>query len=386
MSRPKTVRDRFAACESAPVRASSMRRMRTSRLAVILAVVLTLLAIAPPARAVAARGALSVGRLRWDGRDRPLGYIQFEPRLSWVVSTTRRGQRQTAYQVLVASDPAKLKPGLADVWDSQKVTSPESLNVHYDGPAPRARQRAYWTVRVWDRDDRPSAFAPPSWWEVGLLDEEWEGQWIGRQPSQGTAPDVTDRSVTHLRKTFSVAKPIQRARLYASAFGVYEIIINGKRAGDQTLAPGYTDYEKRVLFQAYDVTSLVRRGENAVGAIVAGGWCTAALGGRAGACGVEPSRVMAQLEILLADGTLQTIITDRSWKAHAGPTVSAHLADGETYDARLEMPGWDSPRFDDAGWLPVAQYDKKKERDLVADAGPPIRVVQDVRPAAVSEP
>ena len=360
--------------------------MRARAGVVLLVMVACLISSAGSAAASASRGTLTVSRLRWDGRDRPLGYIQFEPRVSWVASTAKRGQKQTAYQILVASDPARLKPGAADVWDSKKVVSAESINVRYGGPTPVARQRAYFTVRVWDKDDRPSAFAPPSWWEVGLLDEEWEGQWIGRPVAPGAAGDLFDRSVTHLRKGFSVAKPIQRARLYASAFGVYEISINGKRAGNDTLAPGYTDYEKRVAFQSHDVTSLVRRGDNAIGAVVAGGWCTAALGGRAGACGAEPPRVMAQLEILLADGTLQTIITDRSWKAHAGPIVSAHLIDGESYDARLEMPGWDTARFDDTSWLPVAQYDKKKERDLVADPGPPIRVTEDVRPAQMSEP
>jgi alpha-L-rhamnosidase len=360
-----------------------MAAMR-SRVVFAVVVVAALLSFAPPA--AAARGALTVGRLRWDGRDRPLGFIQFEPRLGWVVSASKRGQRQTAYQILVASDPARLKPGVADVWDSNKVVSADSINVRYAGPPLQARQRAYFTVRVWDKEDRPSPFAPASWWEVGLLDEEWEGQWIGRPVAPGGAAEVFDRSVTHLRKTFSVPKGVQRARLYASAFGVYELSINGKRAGVDVLAPGYTDYEKRVAFQAYDVTSLVRRGDNAIGALVAGGWCTAALGGRAGACGVEPPRVMAQLEIVQSDGTLLTIITDRSWKAHAGPITSSHLVDGESYDARLELPGWDTPRFDDAGWLPVAQYDRKKERDLVADPGPPIRVTEDVRPVQVTEP
>src|SRR5262245_22132550 len=211
-----------------------------ARAVVVVALVAALCSFAAvPARASSGSGALTVGRLRWDGRDRPLGYIQFEPRVSWVVATSKRGHRQTAYQILVASESGKLRPGVADVWDSKKVASAESINVRYGGPTPRARQRAYFTVRVWDGDDRPSPFAPPSWWEVGLLDEEWEGQWIGRPVSPGAATDVLDRSVTHLRKAFSIGKPIQRARLYASAFGVYELSINGKRAGNDVLAPGY---------------------------------------------------------------------------------------------------------------------------------------------------
>jgi alpha-L-rhamnosidase len=347
----------------------------------------------------AGAGALTVAHLRWDGRDNPLGFIQFEPRLSWIVSSRQRGQHQTAYRVLVATAPEKLTPGQADVWDSQKVASPESLNISYRGPQPHARQRRFWTVQVWDADDRPSAFAAPAWWEMGLYDEEWAGQWIGRRSDADAraeagevyarevhAREVYDRSVSYLRKSFAVAQPVVRARLYASGFGTHELSINGRPAAADVLAPGYTDYEKRVLFQAYDVTGLVHRGDNVIGAVVAGGWCTAALGGRAGACGVEPPRVMLQLELTLGDGSLQKVITDQSWRVHAGPIVSAHLTDGEDYDARREMPGWDTPGFDDRAWALAQQYDKKKERDLVADPGPPIQVTQDLKPVRITEP
>jgi alpha-L-rhamnosidase len=340
-----------------------------------------------PALAGAAdRSALSVTRLRWDGRDRPLGLIQFEPRMSWALTSPARAERQTAYQVLVASEPDKLLPGKADVWDSKKVASSDSLNVRYGGPSPLARQRAYWTVRVWDSADRPSAFARPSWWEMGLYDEEWEGQWIGRPRARGEAVDVGDRSVTYLRKTFALSGEVQRARLYASGFGAYEITLNGKRASDDLLAPGYTDYEKRVLFQTYDVTALVRRGDNVMGAIIGGGWCTAGLGGRLGVCGAEPPRVMVQLEVTLSDGTLHTVITDQTWRSHAGPITSAHLHDGEAYDARLEVRGWDTTAASDHDWAPVQQYDKEKERDLVADPGPATKVAEDIKPVKVTEP
>ena len=348
----------------------------------------TLVLLSSSLAAAPERGALTVTRLRWDGRDRPLGLIQFEPRLSWTLASAARGERQTAYQVLVASNPAKLVPGKADVWDSKKVTSAESINVRYGGPSPLARQRAYWTVRAWDGADRPSAFAKPTWWEMGLYDEEWEGQWIGRPQAKGEPPDVADRSVTYLRKSFALPGEVARARLYASGFGAYEISLNGKRASDDILAPGFTDYEKRVLFQAYDVTALVRRGDNVIGAMVGGGWCTAGLGGRLGACGAEPPRVMVQLEVTLADGSLHKVITDTSWHSHAGPIQSAHLYDGESYDARLELRGWDTPAGAPRGegWLPVQQYDRQKERDLVANPGPATRITQDLKPIKVSEP
>ncbi|HMI85043.1 MAG TPA: family 78 glycoside hydrolase catalytic domain [Polyangiaceae bacterium] len=331
-------------------------------------------------------GRLEVGHLRWDGQSQPLGFIQFEPRLSWSASSPERGQRQTAYQILVASTPERLRPGSADIWDSGRVASGESLNVHYGGPTPKARQRGYWSVRVWGKDGRPSPFASPVWWEMGLYDEEWEGKWIGRPSRPDEAQKTHDRSVVYLRKAFVLGPNIERARLYASAFGAYEILINGKKAGRNVLAPGFTDYEKRVLFQSHDVTDLVRAGDNVIGAIVGGGWCTAALGGRSGACGFEPPRVMLQLEITLIDGTLVTVVTDETWTAHAGPIVTSHLYDGERYDARREMQEWSTPRFDARDWQPVQQYDRQKERDLVADPGPPVQAMAELEPIGVTEP
>jgi alpha-L-rhamnosidase len=361
----------------------------------ISSVSLVLLVVLGQAAGAQPRSLLTVDHLRWDGRENPLGFIQFEPRLSWVVrapsGAASRGQRQTAYRVLVATSVDKLLEGKADVWDSQKVGSPESINIHYGGPQPHARQRRFWAVQVWDKDDHPSRFSAPATWEMGLYDEEWAGQWIGRQTqpvAKGEKPagDLYDRSVSYLRKRFSVPQAVVRARLYSSGFGTQALSLNGQPAGHDVLAPGYTDYEKRVLFQAHDVTALVHKGDNVLGAIVAGGWCTAALGGRAGACGVEPPRVMLQLEVTLADGKLFTVITDQTWRVHGGPIVSAHLTDGETYDARQEMPGWDTTAVDDHDWPTAQQYDKRKERDLVADTGPPIRVEQDLKAVKITTP
>ena len=360
------------------------------RIAIALVAVLLFLAPGMPA-AAAPSGALTVGGLRWDGRENPLGLIQFEPRLRWVVSArpgSARGQKQTAWQVLVASQPGRLAPGRADLWDSGKVLSAESINVRYGGPAPETRQRLYWTVRVWDLQDRTSPFSPPAWAEMALFDEEWEGQWIGRPRGDwpGAAAQATaggDRTVTELRRAFSVTAPVSRARVYASAFGVYELRINGQRVSEQVLAPGYTAYQKRVAFQTHDVTDFIRPADNVIEARVAGGWCTARLGGAAGACGEEAPRIMVQLELTAPDGQRQTVVSDSSWQARSGPWLSADLVDGETYDARLERP---ARRREESGWSPAEIYDRKKERDLVPDPGPPLEVGEELRPVASSEP
>lgn len=199
---------------------------------------------------------------------------------------------------------------------------------------------------------------------------------IGDTPSAALNPQ--------LRKTFSVDKPIRSARLYATALGLYEARINGQRVGDDVLTPGWTDYNSRVQYQTYDVTNLVKRGKNAIGAFVAPGWYAGHVGGFGMAqFGLMPALLM-QLEITYSDGTVKRVATDRSWKASLGPLVQADLIMGETYDARRELTGWDSPDFNDAGWKPV-RIKQGVNAKLVAQADEPVRVTQEIKPVSVSK-
>jgi alpha-L-rhamnosidase len=164
-----------------------MRELRQLGTAALLCAAIACNKVTPPDQQSEREGAsvnqastLRVGRLRWDGNERPIGVLRLEPRLEWQLSSSERGQQQIAYQVLVASDAKLLAAGKADVWDSGKVRGSENINVLYGGGRLQARQRGVWTVRVWDERDRPSAYAAPSTWEVGPWDEEVEGDWIGR--------------------------------------------------------------------------------------------------------------------------------------------------------------------------------------------------------------
>ena len=330
--------------------------------------------------------ALSVGRLRWDGSERAIGILRLDPRLDWLLSSSEPGQAQTAYQVLVAGDASSLATGRADVWDSGKVQSSESLNVAYAGPSLTARQHGVWTVRVWDQRGRPSPYATPVPWEVGPWDEEVEGDWIGRASKPGESEGERERSVSYFRRAFAVPEGFRSARLYSTAFGLYEMSLNGKRVSEDVLSPGFTDYEKRVLIQTRDVTAMLRAGENVVGGVLAGGWCTARFRGKPGRCGSEPPRLRATLEVTLADGKLQTLESDDSWKYAAGPLQSAQLFEGERYDARRAMPGWDAPGFEDHGWLSAVEYDGDTERNVYPDPGVPIRIGEELPALAMQEP
>ena len=207
-----------------------------------------------------AAGSVTVETLRCEYLDNPLGIDTAQPRLSWVLESTERGQKQTAYQVLVASSEALLKANTGDLWDTGTVTSDQTLQVVYAGKALRSCQRCYWKVRAWDNEGKVSRYSEPACWEMGLLSpQDWQGQWIGRTADTNALPAPL------LRRTFTLEGKIKQARAYICGLGYYELHLNGKKVGDHLLDPGYTRYDKRALYVAYDVTEALRRGSNAVG-------------------------------------------------------------------------------------------------------------------------
>jgi alpha-L-rhamnosidase len=189
-----------------------------------------------------------------------------------------------------------------------------------------------------------------------------------------------------LRREFSVGKPVSRAWIYASALGIYELRLNGNQVGDQYFSPGWTNYKKRIEYQTYDVTKLLRQGGNAIAAQLAPGWYAGNIGWFGpNQYGSEP-RLFAELHIDYTDGSTAIIASDLNWKASSGPVVSADFQDGETCDNRLEQPGWDQPGFDDRSWLPVDQYGRQESTRLVSQIDPPMRVTREWKPVEVTEP
>jgi alpha-L-rhamnosidase len=498
--------------------------------------------------AVSASAAVTVTLPRCEYADQPLGLDSPQPRLSWVLESNERAQRQSAYQILVASSADKLQAGQADLWDSGKLASDQSIQVVYAGQPLASRQRCFWRVHVWDQDGK-LAESTPTFWEMGLLQPtDWQAQWIGfstntaaQSPFEGarwiwfpegnpaanapkgeryfrrvvqlpadvglqratlaltvddqftlfvngeevgkssgqtdawkglstfnlksrlrTGPNViavkafndasaagllarldiecspgpqlafvSDKSwkvadapaegwnreqfddtnwkpaqeiaklgegpwgnafsgqptlgqVPHLRKITQFTKPIKQARLYASALGVYEFYLNGQRVSHDVFNPSWTDYKKRVQYHTYDVTGLLRAGNNAFGIILGDGWYAGYVG-LGGPQRYGPQALaLAQLEVEFADGTRQTIATDNSWKAANGPLLQSDMLMGETYDARRELPGWSTVGFDDSTWQ--SAQTKKVEVLLVAAPDAPVRPMMELKPRAITEP
>ena len=343
----------------------------------LLAAAAAALAMSPHSTAAQGRG-FHLERLRTEHATNPLGIDEPAPRLSWTLHAERRGTRQTAYEIRVATHPDSFT---APLWTSGRVSSAESVLRPYGGPALRPGRRYHWQVRAWDDRGQPSPWSATAFWETGLMGAaQWRAKWI--------VPDVpTDTARSNpapmLRADFALDGEIASARAYVTAHGMYEMEINGRRVGTEVLTPGWTTYDKRLQYQAYDVTDLVRRGPNAVGVMLGDGWYRGRLAwrDRRNTYGRDVA-LLAQIVVRYTDGREQIVATDERWKAATGPIVASDLYNGEIYDARLERSGWSQPGYAAADWKGVRVESYPMQR-IVDAVGPPIRRIEELNPKAV---
>ncbi|MCU1367988.1 MAG: alpha-L-rhamnosidase, partial [Ilumatobacteraceae bacterium] len=292
-----------------------------------------------------------------------IGIGESAPRLSWITETNTPSWRQAAYEIEVDGDPCA------------RVESDESVLVAWPAAPLSSRQRSSVRVRAWGSDGSESPWSQPLVVEAGLLEEsDWTATWITPttiDPVDGMAPSP------FLRHAFTLSsRPVTSARLYITSAGVHRVHLNGQVVGDEVLAPGWSSYSNRLRYATHDVTALVADGDNVLGAVVADGWWRGFLrwdmkrnwyGERLG--------LLAQLEVTFDDGSVERIVTDEQWRTATGPILSADLYQGETYDARLAMDGWDRVGFDDSGW-PAATTFTPDVGALVAPPGPPVRRIE----------
>lgn len=473
----------------------------------------------------------------------PIGIDSAKPRLFWTVASRRRGDLQTAYQILVASSADKLNADQGDLWDSGMVRSDESTHITYNGKPLASRQRAWWKVRVWNRDGQVSEYSKPAFWEMGLSRrDDWQAKWIGLPDTQGVemsnavrwiwvkdpaasdpvvgvrffrtslslpagrkvreaqalvladnlfelyingrrviagsgwqnyhVADLTEQLVTGenavaivvnntdgpgglaaqvqvtfedgtslllvtderwkasaqqfpgweqrgadvsgwnapevlgapgiqpwgkparyvppgpaplLRREFLAPAKLRRARIYASAKGLYKLFVNGRPVSKDVFRPGWTDYRKRIQYQSYDVTDLIRPGSsNALGVILGDGWYCGHIAW-AGRRNYGPmARALIQLEMETEDGRVQRVVSDGTWRVTQGPILFSDLLMGEHYDARKEIPGWSLPGIDESRWG-RPEVEPLGEVPLVAQRGPSVVQVATLKPLSVTE-
>ena len=367
--------------------------------------------------------------LRTEYLTNPDGIEAAHPRLQWRVESAERGQRQTAYRVLVASNAEKLAHDEGDLWDGGKVVGDATSQTAYAGRPLVSGQQCFWKVQTWDKNDAASKWSEPAKWSMGLLKpEDWKAQWISFEDK---TPLHAERAKLHLpparfyRKPFAAGKAVKRATLYFSALGIAEMHLNGRKVGDAFFESGWADYHKRAYYRTHDVTALVQRGENCIGAIVADGWYAGYVGygmlvgygpnktGR-NIYGKTPA-LLAQLEIEFEDGSRETVGTDATWQTNGdGPIREADLLMGESFDARRDEAGWCSAReanadmtlnlprwknavraesngstrakFFEPGVQREAEFGFQKPPKLAAYTAPPIRIVEEIAAKKITEP
>lgn len=295
------------------------------------------------------------------------------PRLSWInktIDSEIRGQKQTAWQIRVASSREHLLAGEADLWDSGKQLSEQSYLIRYNGKTLQSAQDCWWQVRIWDTEDHSSGWSEIAQWSMGLLQSaDWKAKWIGA-PWQGeeareSLPGRPHVPAPYLRKTFSLNKKIKSAKAFVTGLGYFEFYVNGRKVGNDVLSPNQTNYGKRegldktgipvddkfrayrVLYLGHDITSMLNQGRNVIGAIVGNGFYNPVINWTKA---YGSPRFIGQIQVTYEDGTQELIVSDETWEAKRSPIVLNGIYAGEVYDGRKEIKDWS----DAQGWEPVA--------------------------------
>jgi alpha-L-rhamnosidase len=337
---------------------------------------------------------LKAENLRCEYQVNPLGIDENKPRLSWTLKSNTRGRKQTAYQVIASTSLENIEANKGDQWDSQNVISSNSIQVIYQGKTLASGTRYYWKVRVWDEDGNPGSWSEPSWFETALLDQnDWNAKWINDGKSNPVAEEDFYKfdPAPMFRKDFVLAKPVKQARLYLTGLGYYEATMNGNRIGDHLLDPGWTNYSKRVYYSTYDVTGQLQKGDNCLGVMLGNGWYNPLplrMWGHKNLrehVTIGRPRLIAQLNITYADGSVQSIVSDENWKVTQGPILRNSIYLGEIYDARKEIAGWNRPGFDDSAWQNASQAGEPIGK-LQAQPLSPIKATATLKPAKITEP
>ncbi len=331
-------------------------------------------------------GKLNIASLKVEMQENPEGLSALTPRFSWQITSKSPGLIQQSYQIQVAPSEEDLKKGVNLLWDSGIVNSDESVLISYGGQPLSSRGLYFWRVKVGTNQGN-SNWSQVNRWSMALLnDSEWQAKWIGEDALSN--PNETDKNNTrlaarYLRKPFDAkSSKIQRGVLYIAGLGAYEAYLNGKRISDDVFAPTVSWYPNRVYYNTYDVTPLLRKGSNILAVKLGNGRYFGMRESRSLMFGLP--RMLAQLEIEYSDGSREVIPSDESWKVTSrGPIVANNEFDGEEYDARLELAGWETGGYDDASWQ-QAHTMATPEGKLTAQPNPNIRVMEEIKPVRIS--
>ena len=344
---------------------------------------------------------------------RPLNVDRKMPRLSWKVPI----ERQSAFQIQVASTSEALLIASPDLWDSQKVVRTDSVSIPYQGQPLDSRQTCYWRVRVWEAEKGIAGpWSVPAVWEMGLLKpDDWQAKWIkgdnqpvvddsallrhwyelaghtfdqeGQAMNEGAERLRKIVPATWFRKSFHIEKPIAKARLYSTAAGYAELFLDGKPLSRRIMNPAQTDFDQRILYDVDAIESRLPVGDHILTAHLGQGFY-----GQNAGFGTKfdygDPQLLIQLEITYLDGSKQVIATDQSWLSHPSPVIKNNVYAGEVYDGRVAVNNGSKPLpgASQGDWTPVVVLPKSPTKELQAQRLPPVEMVRDVRPVQIFEP
>jgi hypothetical protein len=343
---------------------------------------------------------LKVSNLRCDGRNNPDGIATIKPALSWNIESGDYNVMQSAYRILVANDSVTLQKDLGNIWDSQKVNSSVSLNVPYSGKPLQSAKKYYWRVMVWDNKGNASTWSNIAKWQMGLLNPaDWKNaEWIAYQAmpdSMKILPHLTVKGekkhspgadiLPLLRKSFNIGKPVKNATMFISGLGHFEMNLNGKKVGDHFLDAGLVNYQKQALYVSFDITNQLKKGKNAIGVLLGNGFYFTPSGRyRKLTTAYGYPKMKCCLRVMYADGSVENIVSNPSWKAAAGPITFSAIYGGEDYDATKEQAGWDTPAFNDKDWKSAIVVDGPPQLD--PQTTEPLKVMNVFEPKIKTQP
>ena len=348
-----------------------------------------------------------IDRLRCEYLVNPLGIDEPAPRLGWNLVTDRRGARQIACRIRVASSIENLQLGRIDQWDSGRVETSQTQQIIYRGRALKSRACCFWQVEVWDELGE-SARSEIASWTMGLLEKhDWNARWLAADPqiitrdAAAVAPSLTAPGTPGVfRRGFDLSAEVRRATLYVSVRGLVQIKANGRSITPDLFIPEWTDYDKRIHYRTYSVTDCLRSGRNWLEVTLGDGWWSGFVGWQEtrGRYGSLENSFILQLEMELTDGRKVALYSDRSWQCHTGPILSSDFMMGEVYDARREqdvtlMLAADSSASAPASApLPLSSMPWLQAREvpaptaaLVAQRAEPVRVTEELTPVSRTE-
>ncbi|WP_448633397.1 alpha-L-rhamnosidase N-terminal domain-containing protein [Pedobacter panaciterrae] len=309
----------------------------------------------------------NIEKLECEQLSNPIAIEHQHPGLSWQMASEYRANSQTAYRIIVASSISLLQQNKGDYWDSGKINSVNSTQVFYKGKPLASRKKLYWKVMIWDEKNMASNWSQTASWSMGLLKAaDWQGKWIGAFENPFPDSAITYPSPFFVKN--SQPKKIKQAIVHISGLGFYELFLNGRKVGDQVLAPAVTNYDKRplkkllypyddqstqrVLYNSFDVTNYLLQKNNAIGIQLGNGWYNQRDRRVEGDMWYDAPRLIFQLEIEYADGSRKIIGSDKTWKTANGPLLKDGIFTGEKYDARLELGEWNKIGYSDVQWKP----------------------------------